>query len=178
MFDPPYRQLFIGIVAIVVGVLGLLGYRGAPKKHGWKRIVPSPMHWTGIFLGGGLVLLFVYVRLFVGSSRADAGSQMNILSGLIVAFTIGVVICAWSIIHVRRLVFEWRGDRIFYRGPRRTAVSHTFDDISGVRRTAVGWIIVSFVQGDAIKLDEHASGTPEFLVSVADRRTDLLPEDA
>ena len=81
------RPLVSGLVgAVVVFVLSMLATRAPEDKSGWRRIVPSPMHWTGVGLGTAMVLLMAYVRLFVGSSRADAERQMAILSWLIAAF--------------------------------------------------------------------------------------------
>ena len=65
--------------------------KAPPDKTGWRSIKPSAMHWTGVLLGTGLVLMN-YVRVFVGSSRADAESRMNILTRLIVAFALGTIL--------------------------------------------------------------------------------------
>ncbi len=78
LLEAPYRQLLIMVSAgLVVAGLGWLGHRAPERRHGWRQLEPSAMHWTGLVLGVGLVLLFLYVRLFVGSSRPDAEHQMN-----------------------------------------------------------------------------------------------------
>ena len=173
LLELPYRQiLIVATSGLVVCGLAYLGFSARPRRHGWWRIEPSPMHWTGLSLGGGLVPLFLYVRLFVGSSRADAQFQMNILTGLIVAFSLGVALCAWSVGRVRGLAFEWRGNLLVYnRGSERAA--RTVLELTGVRRSALGWLVLSFDDGETLKLDEHARGSYEFLRSVSECRPDL-----
>lgn len=134
------------------------------------------MHWTALVLGGGLVLLFLYVRLFVGSARPDAAHQMNILTGLIVAFGLGVAICAMTVIRLRKLGFEWRGNWLAWHKDGRR-VTQTIDDLASVKRTAMGWFVLSFADGAQVRLDEHARGTRELLERIAERRSDLLPSN-
>ena len=120
LLEPPYRYLLImAVTGSILSLLGFLGYRTRPDTKGWRRVVPSPMHWTGLCLGSGMVLLFLYIRLFVGSARSDAQNQMTILTGLIVAFAIGVAICGWTVVRIRGMALEWRGDAFAYSKPGR-----------------------------------------------------------
>ncbi len=175
LFESPYRQMFVLVaVCLVLSLLMYLGYWARPGRHGWRRIEPSPMHWTGVVLGGALVLVFLYVRLFVGSARADAEEQMTILTGLIVAFTIGVAICVWSVVSIRRLALEWRGNWLAYSDRDGERIARSLDELTGIRRSPLGWLMLSFADGGIIKLDESARGSHEFLDSVAESRPDLL----
>lgn len=174
-FDPPYRQLLImALSGLVVAGLGSLGHRAPERNHGWRRLEPSAMHWTGLLLGGGLVLLFLYVRLFVGSARADAEHQMNVLTGLIVAFGVGVLLSGWALARVRALAFEWRGTWLAWQHKGERTV-RSMDDLTSVRRNALGLFVLSFADGSQVKLDEYARGTGELLERIAEKRSDLLP---
>jgi hypothetical protein len=174
-FDAPYRQLLImALAGMVVAGLGWLGHSAPERNHGWRRLEPSAMHWTGLLLASGLVLLFLYVRLFVGSSRADAEHQMNVLTGLIVAFGIGVLLCGWAVARVRALGFEWRGTWVAWQDKGQRTV-RSMDDLTCVRRNAVGLFVLSFTDGSQVKLDEYARGTGELLERIAEKRRDLLP---
>ena len=175
LLEAPYRQLLIMVSAgLFVAGLGWLGHRAPERRHGWRQLEPSAMHWTGLVLGGGLVLLFLYVRLFVGSSRPDAEHQMNILTGLIVAFGTGVLLCGWAVGRVRRLGFEWRGTCLAWRNGRQRIV-RSVDDLTAVRRDALGLCVLSFADGSEVKLDKYARGTGELLERIASKRSDLLP---
>jgi hypothetical protein len=88
--------------ALLVGALARLATRSPPALGGWRYLRPGAMHWTGVLLGGGLVGLMLYVRLFVGSNRADAASQMAILSGLITAFASLSMVCLWQMTRIAR----------------------------------------------------------------------------
>lgn len=177
LLEPPYRQVLIMVVSgLAVTFLAFLGYRARPGKQGWRRIEPSPMHWFGLLLGGGLVLLFLYVRLFVGSSRADAESQMRILTGLIVAFGLGVVICGHTVLRIRRMAFEWRGGA-FAWSTHGQRIARTADELTRVHRSALGWVVLTFADGATLKLDENARGSLELVNAIAERRPDLLPAD-
>ena len=114
------------------------------------------MHWTALVLGGGLALLFLYIRLFVGSSRPDAESQMNSLTGLIIAFTIGVALTAWSTLRIHRLAFEWRGRAIAFTNGKDERVDWSIDDLTAVRRSRLGWFVLTFADASTAKLDVQA----------------------
>ena len=167
------RPLIAGLVAAVtVAVLVALAGKAPPDKAGWRRIAPSPMHWTGIVLGTGLVLLMAYVRLFVGSSRADAESQMNILTWMIAAFAMGTIAVALSMAAIRRRAIRWRGGRIVYR---RGGVDHEADlaAVTAIRNNAVGQVVLSFADGSALRVDPYARGARELIESVEERMSKI-----
>ena len=125
------------------------------------------MHWTGLWLGTGLTVLFAYVWLFVGSSRADAESQMTILFCLILAFgtvTIGVGLQTWLI--TKRAV-RWRGKTIRFTS-RATAETREFGEIESANQTIWGSFTVEFRDGAVLKLDPNAKGAYELISAVAD----------
>jgi hypothetical protein len=99
----------------VATALARWGARGVTDKRGWKCIRPSALHWTGVILGTALTSLFVYVWLFVGSSRADGVQQMQILGWMIVAFTLAIMMCAAQIWLLLRQDVQWRGSIITFK---------------------------------------------------------------
>lgn len=88
----------IKILAIyAVVTLVQTGFDLAQRRHGrirgeWHHLTPSLMEWFALIGCFALSVLFLYIFFFVGSSRADAASQMTILKWLIIAFTIGTAI--------------------------------------------------------------------------------------
>ena len=176
LLEPPYRYLLImAVTGSILSLLGFLGYRTRPDTKGWRRVVPSPMHWTGLCLGSGMVLLFLYIRLFVGSARSDAQNQMTILTGLIVAFAIGVAICGWTVVRIRRMALEWRGDAFAYSKPGGVRLTRSMNELTEVRASMLGWLILNFEDGEVLKLDSNARGSEEFVRSIIERRRDLFP---
>ena len=163
------RPIISGLVAaVVVAVLAALAGRAPPDKTGWRRIVPSGMHWTGIALGGGLVLLMSYVRLFVGSSRADAESQMTILTWLIVGLAAATIATALSMAAIRRRAVRWRGARLIYR---RGGQEHEADPaaVTSIRNNLLGQTVLGFADGSVLRLDPYARGARELLEAAEER---------
>ena len=119
------------------------------------------MHWFGVVVGSGLVCLMLYVRLFVGSARSDAESQMQILTLLILAFALCVVIGAATIRSIIRADGRWRGSNLDYPGPNGTIVSKNLAQVVGMERRWTGHVFISFADGDVLKLDGHADGVTE-----------------
>ena len=178
LLEPPYRQMLImAVTGLLLTLLAFLGYRSPPDRRGWRRIRPSPMHWMVVYLGGGLVLLFLYVRLFVGSARADAEFQMNVLTGLIVVFGSGVVLCGWLVLRLRQMAFEWRGSTFAYNTPGGQRVTRDVAELTELHWTWMDWLVLTFPDGEMVKLDGNARGSLEFVHSVVERRPDLFPEE-
>ena len=167
------RSIIIGLVAaVLVSVLTALAVRAPPDKAGWRRIAPSGMHWTGIVLGGGLVLLMSYVRLFVGSSRADAESQMTILTWLIAAFAVGTIAVALSMAAIGRRAVRWRGARLLYR---QDGQEHEADiaTVTAVRNTMLGQTELRFADGKVLLLDPYARGARELIEAAEERLAEV-----
>jgi hypothetical protein len=163
------RTIVAGLAAtVVVAVLAALAGKAPPDKTGWRSIQPSSMHWTGVTLGTGLVLLMAYVRLFVGSSRPDAESQMNILTWLIAAFALGTIAVALSMAAIRRQGLRWRGSRlVFHRGGREHEAD--LDAVTGLRTNALGQAMLSFGDGTTLRLDPYARGAAQLIEAVEQR---------
>lgn len=167
------RALVAAATILILALLSRLGRHAPERKDGWRRLAPSAMHWTALVLGGALVLLFVYFRLFVGSARHDAEHQMNLLTGLTLAFGIGVGICAWQILRVRSLSFEWRGDTLAWRTGKERVLRRAHE-LTSVRESPWGWVSLSFADGSSVKLDAYAQGCAEFMHQLAEQRPELL----
>lgn len=166
------RPVITGLVAaVVVAVLAALTGRAPPDKAGWRRIAPSGMHWAAIALGGGLVLLMSYVRLFVGSSRADAESQMTNLNWLIAVFAAATIAVALSMAAIDRRAVRWRGARLVYR---RGGREHEADlaAVTSISNNLLGQTVLRFEDGSVLRIDPYARGARE-LIEAAEER---LPE--
>jgi hypothetical protein len=72
----------VRLVMVYVGVtlaLAALTYLQRPNprvREGWHYLSPSAMEWFGLVGSFGLTLLLLWIYHFVGSARADAGTQM------------------------------------------------------------------------------------------------------
>jgi small-conductance mechanosensitive channel len=154
---------------LVVALLAAFAGKAPEDSAGWQRVVPAPMHWTAIVLGTGMVLVMGYVRLFVGSVRADAEQQMTILTWLIIAFALGTVIVAWSLAAIRRSAIRWRGAKIVWRrGGRETEA-----DLAALCEVHGNWLghtVLRFADGKVLRLDPYARGSSELL----DRAQEML----
>jgi hypothetical protein len=175
---PVQILLEIAVSALAGAALTRLARRAPARTDGWRRLAPSAMHWTALILSGGLFLFMFWIRLFVGSARHDAEHQMNMATGLIVAFGLGVAFCAWAIVRVRSLGFEWRGDTLAWRNGRGEQILRKVDDLASVRRSDAGAIRLSFADGESVKLDEHAQGCAELMEQLVARRPDLVHRSA
>ena len=157
------RSFLIGFAAAaVVALLAAWQRTTPPDDKGWRLVKGGAMHHVGLWLGGGLWLLFVYIRLFVGSDRADAATQMMWLNLLIVAFGVMWLGTACSVLRTRVNALRWRGRRIRFRlggVPQERA----FNDVLVVRRSALGWTRIVFDEGLVVKIDPHAQGAEQLL---------------
>jgi hypothetical protein len=163
------RNVVVGLAAgVIVALLAALAVKAPPGRGGWRRITPAAMHWIGVGLGGGLVLLMSYVRLFVGSARPDAERQMTILSWLIVAFAVGTIAVALAMVVIRRQAVQWRGDRIVYRRGWRE-VERDLEDVVGITTNLVGQVVLHFSDGAVLRLDPYAQGSAELVETIHER---------
>jgi hypothetical protein len=155
---------------VATSVLSLLVARAKspPDLRGWRHLKPSAMHWTAIGLGGGLCLLLVYVRLFVGSSRADAETQMTILTWLIIVFGLLTIATAISMHALQRRGVRWRGTRLSFTGSSGDE-QRSFDDVQQVRVNLLGQAVLVFADGSFLRIDPYASGASELLDLLEDR---------
>ena len=172
----PLYYIFI-MVASGLGMLFLawLGRRASfGTEGGWKRLTPSPMHWFIVGLGGALLLMFLWIGFFVGSSRPDAEQQMVWLVLLIIAFGASVAYAVVAIIRLRKLAFEWDGTSIAWRGRSGEGIVRHFGELVSISRTGLGSFVLAFDDGTIVKVDEHARGVSEFLQTLAEKRADLL----
>lgn len=154
------------VSAVVTAVLSALAAKPGKEKAGWRHIVPSPMHWAGLILGGGLVLLMGWVRLFVGSSRADNGQQMTILGWLIAAFALGTVAVAVSIIGIRRTSVRTRGTQLVWRAGGLDQAAN-LDDLREIKGDWLGAIVFKFADGRRLRVDPHARGAAQLIEAAA-----------
>lgn len=159
-FVKPFIILLVS--GAVVVLLSLFGAKSKPDIRGWIYLKPSAMHWAAAALGTLLCLFMAYIRLFVGSSRADAETQMTILTWLIVAFGAGSIATAVSMHALRRRAVHWRGTRISFSGPSGLE-QRDFGDVVGVRSNIWGQVVLTFMDGRFLRIDPYATGAENLL---------------
>lgn len=160
-----FRIAAAGLAALVVTwALSVMVARSrAPvDAAGWRQLMPGAMHWTALGLCGGLFLMMLYVRLFVGSTRADAASQMTVLSWLTAGFGLGTLVSAWAVLAVLRRPLRWRGGKLAFTGPKGPEQRH-FDEVAQLGLNAMGQAVLTFSDGAVLKLDPNAKGASELL---------------
>ncbi len=166
MFEDVQRAIVFVLAAAVVIALGAASATSQPDQRGWRVIVPSPMHWTGLGLSVALSGFMTFIYLFVGSVRADAAQQMRILFWLIVVFGLGAIVCAVSIRLVRRNGVGWRGATIAFNGPNGKQ-TRQLSEITRLDHRMFGSVIVGFHDGASVRLDPNASGAAELIETIS-----------
>ncbi|MCX7328441.1 MAG: hypothetical protein NTW00_10070 [Hyphomicrobiales bacterium] len=156
-----------GIATLFLSLL-VARAKSPPDMGGWRHLKPSAMHWAAIGLGSGLCLLMTYVRLFVGSSRADAESQMMILTWLIIVFGLLTIATAIAMHAMQRRGVRWRGTRLSFTGSSGTE-QRSFDDVQQVRFSLLGQAVLVFADGSFLRIDPNAAGASELLDLLEER---------
>lgn len=161
------RHVFILLaVPVLLWALSRMQRREAAYiEHDWRCLRPSTMHWVGLALSVGLTGLMLYVYLFVGSSRADAASQMTILLGLIMAFGTSAVVMG---VLCFQAVVRWNDDRIeSWLGPWPRGVI-SWRELAQAEHDGPGSpIVLEAVNGKRLKIDATLDGAEELLQRIA-----------
>ena len=146
---------------VASGLLVRALFRPPPERQGWHRIRPSGTHWFGITVGSAFVCLMLYIRLFVGSARVDAESQMQILTLLMLVFALCVLIVVLAFRAIVRADVRWRGTHLDYAASDGGRVTKNLAQVVGMERRWTGNVLIRFADGDTLKLDGHADGVSE-----------------
>lgn len=157
---------FSGIAASILTpmIVGWVANRTrdvAAGRDGWHRVRPSGGQYGMIGACAGFTLLLFYVYFFVGSARADAESQMKILSVLASAFLAMTLWAIWSTFHES---VEWQGGAIRVRsifgGERRASI----DSLETIGFASVQSVfLLRFRGGQVVKLSPYMHGTRQLL---------------
>src|SRR4249919_3984857 len=93
-----HLQLILIYVAInAVFLAGVLFQRRkGSSREGWNYLTPGPMEWAAVILSFGFAAFLLYIYCFVGSDRSDAGSQMQIVSWMMLIFAAGGAVCFYK----------------------------------------------------------------------------------
>jgi hypothetical protein len=147
--------------AISVALLARFGITASPDREGWRHIRPSVMHWIGMGGSAAFASLVLYVRLFVGSARADAETQMMWANLIIAGFTIGALVSLWQIRRIQRGDVHWRGSTINFTDADGRQRIKPMTEVAQMQRRWTGTIVVTFGDGSELLLDQYAKGLPE-----------------
>ena len=154
--------------AVMAAALGWLASAGSKQAAGWGKIRPGAMHWTGLVLSAGLAALMAYVVRFVGSSRADGATQMQILGWLTLLFAAGAVL---SLLQMRRIVhaaISWRGGAVRFRAPGSGETERPIAEIMSLEENRTGWFVATFGDGATLRIDPYARGADALLQRISD----------
>jgi hypothetical protein len=144
-----------------VALLAPLGTAARPDRQGWHHIRPSVMHWLGLFGSAAFASLMLYIRLFVGSARADAETQMMWANLIIAGFSVCTLISLRQIRRIRRGDVQWRGTTILFTDAAGTERVKPMTEVAGMDRRWTGTVAVAFGDGSELLLDQYAKGVPE-----------------
>lgn len=169
MPGPFWGPILAGASGAAAGaVLGWLASTGCRPTAGWGKIRPGAMHWTGLVLSAGLAALMAYVVRFVGSSRTDGATQMQILGWLTLLFAAGAVL---SLAQMRRIVcaaISWRGGAVRFRAPGSGEVERPIAEIMSLEENGAGWFVATFGDGVTLRIDPYARGADALLQRISD----------
>lgn len=155
------------VAALAVALLALASARARPDAGGWRALRPGAMHWTALLLGLGLTGLFLWVLLFVGSSRADGERQMAILFWLTLAFSAGTLIAGLQALATSRRRARWRGETLVFR-EGGAECSRRLDEVVAIGPSLLG-MRLTFADGAAVHLDPYATGAHELFDRIGRR---------
>ena len=62
-----------------------------------------------------------------------------------------------------------------YSKPGGVRLTRSMNELTEVRASMLGWLILNFEDGEVLKLDSNARGSEEFVRSIIERRRDLFP---
>ena len=120
------------LVAGVAAWLAQFGLERRKPPRGWRKVGPGPMLTAAVLGCAALAGLMAYVRLFVGSARADAEQQMLILTFLVAAFAAGAI---YSCVIVRKVLkrdLRWQSGRLNYADASGQRVTRQFTEVAGI----------------------------------------------
>jgi hypothetical protein len=156
----PLGALIAAHAACVASVIAISRAR-QPAYPGWRVVGPSGAHWFCLAGAWGFGALISWVWLFVGSSRADADSQMKVALGLAIVFCMAGTWGGFQIAALRRKALRWRGGDVIWRerGEERRQEFAQFDSL---RRGWGGDFQIRFKDQTVLKLDFNSwSASPK-----------------
>ena len=161
VFGQKIGNLQTALTYILINVILVLGVifrrRQSRVVDGWHYLTPGPMEWVALILGAGLSLLMLYIYHFVGSARADAAFQMQVLKWLIVAFSsVTALVGFYSFVMSTR----WNDERIERFMPFRSPHTILLRDVVIVRHE--GWsdcLLIEDASGKRLRLSIYQNGT-------------------
>jgi hypothetical protein len=165
-----WRPILVGACGgSAAALLGWLACRGSRPTAGWGHVRAGAMHWTGLVLSAGLSALMGYVVRFVGSSRADGATQMQILGWLALAFAAGAIFSLVRMHSITRADIRWRGGTVRFRASGRGRAERPIPEIMSLSESGSGWFVATFGDGISLRIDPYAKGADALLQRISDQ---------
>jgi len=120
---------------LVAGAAALFAQFGLERRkapRGWRKVGPGPMLMAAALGCAALAGLMAYVRLFVGSARADAEQQMLILTFLVAAFAAGAIYSCLIVRKVLKRDVRWQNGRLNYADANGQRITRHFSEVAGI----------------------------------------------
>jgi len=167
------KYLVVGVVAFMAtSVLVSLGNNTPPDKRGWRHLKPGTLYRVATTGGTIFTGFLAYIWLFVGSSRPDGESQMQILFWLIMAFGVGTMITLVQYRGAQRMAMRWRGRTLVWHDRDGSEHSRHLSDAMGLRRSWTGWIYIVFDDGLEARVDPYTNHAAALIETVIKLNSD------
>jgi hypothetical protein len=160
VFGQKIGNLQIVLTYLLINAILVLGVifrrRQGRVVDGWHYLTPGPMEWVALMLGAGLSLLFLYIYHFVGSARADAAFQMQVLKWLIVAFSFLTALVGF---YAFVMSTRWNDERIERFMPFRSPHTILLRDVVSVRHeTWSDCLLIEDAAGKRLRVSVYQNG--------------------
>lgn len=159
--------LIAGHAACVVAAIMVLLTR-SPVEPGWRRILPSAVHWFAFLGSWALGGLITWVWVFVGSTRYDAAQQMTYAFWLALAFSCVAAFAGFYLTATIRKGVYWREDEIRWRH-KGANIRQSFSDVESYRRQWDGYLALRFRDGSILRVDENAHSVSDLVRAIPAR---------
>ena len=157
--------IVLAVPCFLFGLSLLQKGEAATTRDGWNRLTASHMQMFAFVGSAAMTGLMLYVYFFVGSARADAAQQMQILLGLIFAFGFGSIV-AFISCFVQQV--RWNADVVEYRFGPWTRRSIPWKNLIGCEFQGMSVPIrLHAANGTVISFDPNSNGVDQLMNEVA-----------
>lgn len=149
------------IAAVLLGWAAKAARRVEADRQGWRTLRPGVTIWGTILVSAAFSLGLFYVFFFVGSTRADAETQMMYCLVMAIAFGLGSAAMAYAALS---RVVSWRGAKLRVRPLLGAPVEKRLDEL--VRTDFRAWSglhVLTFADGYVVTVSPYEIGARDLL---------------